>query len=65
MTQTLNVSDVAKLFQLSKSSIYKYAETGKIPFIKIGTNLRFTETQLDNFLSKNTKVSKTSKEKAL
>jgi len=65
MTQTLNVSDVAKLLQLSKSSIYKYAETGKIPSIKIGTNLRFTETQLDNYLSKNTKVSKTSKEKAL
>jgi PTS system nitrogen regulatory IIA component len=60
MKQILTVSDVAKLLRLSKSSIYKYAEKGEIPSIKIGTNLRFIETQLDNFLSKNYCISKIS-----
>ena len=64
MEKTLTVTDVAELFRMSKSSIYKYAEIGKIPSLKIGTNLRFTEAQLKGFLSNNTKVSKSFKEKA-
>ena len=64
MEKTLTVSDMARLLRMSKSSIYKYAETGKIPSLKIGTNVRFTEAQLKSFLSKNTKVSKSFKEKA-
>jgi len=64
LNQTLKVSEVAKLLQMSKSSVYKYAETGKIPSIKIGSNLRFTEPQLKDFLSASSRISKPSIEKA-
>jgi PTS system nitrogen regulatory IIA component len=57
MEQTMTVSEVAKLLRMSKTSIYKWAETGKIPSVKIGVNLRFTETQIKNFLSTNTRAS--------
>jgi excisionase family DNA binding protein len=51
MTQTLTVSDVAAMLRMSKTSIYKYAESGKMPSIKVGSNLRFTEDQINHFLS--------------
>ena len=61
MKPTLTVLDVASMLQLSKTSIYKYAETGKIQSFKIGSNLRFSEEQIENFLSKNQRLqSKTS-----
>ncbi|MDR0656087.1 MAG: helix-turn-helix domain-containing protein, partial [Treponema sp.] len=51
MKATLTVSDVAQMLQMSKTSIYKLAESGKLPSIKIGSSLRFTEDQITQFLS--------------
>jgi PTS system nitrogen regulatory IIA component len=51
MIQTLTVSDVAAMLRMSKTSIYKYAESGKMPSIKVGSNVRFTEDQINRFLS--------------
>jgi PTS system nitrogen regulatory IIA component len=51
MIQVLTVSDVAAMLRMSKTSIYKYAESGKIPSIKVGSSLRFTEDQINQFLS--------------
>ena len=64
MSIILTVSDVSKMLQMSKSAVYKYAEAGKIPSIKIGSCLRFTESQINDFLSVNTKTAKPSEEKA-
>jgi excisionase family DNA binding protein len=52
MKSTLTVPEVAAMLQMSKTSIYKYAESGKLPSIKIGSSLRFTEDQITRFLSK-------------
>ena len=63
MSQVYTVTEVSEMFKISKSLIYKYAEAGKIPSVKIGTSLRFTEAQINGFLSENTKTTKLSEEK--
>jgi PTS system nitrogen regulatory IIA component len=50
MSNILTINDVAKKLQMSQSTIYKYAEKGKIPSFKIGTCRRFIEDEIDNFL---------------
>jgi PTS system nitrogen regulatory IIA component len=51
MTTILTINDVAQKLKMSASTIYKYAERGKIPSIKIGSSLRFTEDQINHFLA--------------
>ena len=63
MNAVYTVSEVSEIFKLSKSLVYKYAESGKINSIKIGTCLRFTEEQIKDFLSANTKTAKPTEEK--
>ena len=50
MSNILTINDVSRKLQLSKSTIYKYAEKGKIPCLKIGTSLRFFEEEINLFL---------------
>jgi excisionase family DNA binding protein len=51
MTKALTINDVAKALQLSTSTVYKYAETDKIPSVKIGSARRFLETDVENYLT--------------
>jgi excisionase family DNA binding protein len=53
--KTLTVSEVANILQMSKTSICKYTEAGKLPSIKIGSNIRFTEDQIAQFIFAHTK----------
>jgi excisionase family DNA binding protein len=39
--EILTVEDVAKFLKISKSYAYKLAESGKIPYVKLGKSLRF------------------------
>jgi PTS system nitrogen regulatory IIA component len=50
MERILTVKDVAQKLQLSKSTVYKYTESKKIPSIKIGKQWRFTEDDLAQYL---------------
>jgi PTS system nitrogen regulatory IIA component len=50
MEKTLTIADVAERLQLSTSTIYKYAEQGRIPSMKIGTRRRFLEGELNEYL---------------
>ena len=52
MQNILTITDVAKMLKMSKSTIYKYAENGKIPSFKIGTSRRFFENEIDSYLQK-------------
>ena len=52
MKTILTISEVAKLLHLSKSTVYKYSENGKIPSFKIGTSLRFLENEIDDYIQK-------------
>ena len=46
----LNVKQVAKYLQLKESTIYSWAQDGKIPAIKIGRTWRFRRSDLDEWL---------------
>ncbi len=46
----LNVKQVAQYLQLKESTIYSWAQDGKIPAIKIGRTWRFRLSDLDNWL---------------
>ncbi|MFO7917505.1 MAG: helix-turn-helix domain-containing protein [Anaerolineae bacterium] len=48
----LNVKQVAKYLQLKESTIYSWAQDGKIPAIKIGRTWRFRRSDLDEWLEK-------------
>jgi excisionase family DNA binding protein len=50
MSNVLTVNDLAGKLRMSKSAIYKMAENGKIPSIKIGTCRRFIEEQISEYL---------------
>jgi PTS system nitrogen regulatory IIA component len=46
----MTTSDVAKLLHLSNSTIYKYAEDGKIPSVKVGKSRRFLHDDIQSYL---------------
>jgi excisionase family DNA binding protein len=48
----LNVKQVAKYLQLKESTIYSWAQDGKIPAIKIGRTWRFRRSDLDEWLER-------------
>ena len=51
----LNVKQVAQYLQLKQSTIYSWAQDGKIPAIKIGRTWRFRRTDLDAWLQRHLK----------
>ncbi len=46
----LTVKQVAQYLQLKESTIYSWAQDGKIPAIKIGRTWRFRRADLDDWL---------------
>jgi len=52
MERLLTIEDVCELLQISKSLIYKWVHYGFVPHIKIGTKLRFKESQIENWLKR-------------
>ena len=48
----LNVKQVAQYLQLKESTIYSWAQDGKMPAIKIGRTWRFRRTDLDAWLER-------------
>lgn len=51
----LNVKQVAQYLQLKQSTIYSWAQDGKIPAIKIGRTWRFRRDDLDGWLGRHLK----------
>ena len=51
----LNVKQVAQYLQLKESTIYSWAQDGKIPAIKIGRTWRFRRADLDSWLERHLK----------
>jgi excisionase family DNA binding protein len=49
-SQLLSVKQVAKLLNYKESTIYKWAQDGKIPVIRIGRTWRFRRGDLDAWL---------------
>ena len=50
MDQFFTIPEVARLLKISKSKIYDLVQRGKIPHIRIGRNVRITESALKQWL---------------
>ncbi len=54
MTRTLNdimtLDDLAAYLQLSKSSLYKLCQAGKVPGTKVGRHWRFHKDAIDGWV---------------
>lgn len=48
--QLLNVEQVAEYLQVNRSTIYDWAQKGKLPAIKLGQIWRFRRSELDTWL---------------
>lgn len=48
----LNPNEMANLFNISKSSVYRLIEKRHIPFYKIGGNLRLKKEDIIQYLEK-------------
>ena len=52
--QLLSIRDLALLFGLSKTVIYRLTATRGITFTKIGNNIRFNKADIEEYLNRNT-----------
>ena len=50
MTNLLTSKDMQTLLHVDRSTIYRMAEAGRLPAIKVGKQWRFPKTQVDNWL---------------
>jgi len=46
------VEDVAAFLSMSKSWVYKEAEMGRLPFVRIGASLRFFPEEVRGYLER-------------
>lgn len=46
----MTISDLARYLQVSKSSLYKLAQEGKVPGQKVGKHWRFRRATIDRWL---------------
>lgn len=55
MDKIYTIPEVAEYLKLSKSKVYDLAKRERITFIKIGRNVRIRESDLDDWLEKQTR----------
>lgn len=52
-TKLLSPSDLAKILNISRPSVYRLIEGRTIPFYKVGGSLRFSEKDVIKYLEEN------------
>jgi excisionase family DNA binding protein len=55
----LKLTDLSKMLNIAKSTIYNYAKKGDIPYIKIGGKILFSEKAINEWMLANTHNVKT------
>ena len=58
MDSLMTLGEVAEYLRLSKDTIYRMAQSGKIPASKAGTQWRFRQEEVDKWLEENKNVAK-------
>lgn len=48
--KVLNIKEVAEYLGIHASTVYKYAQQGKIPGFKIGSDWRFSKKHIDKWI---------------
>ena len=49
----LNVKEVADFLQVNVTTVYAWAQSGRMPAIKLGRNWRFRRSDLETWLNRN------------
>lgn len=57
----LTIEELAGYLKISKSTLYKLAQEGKIPCQKVGKHWRFRKEAIDRWLEESPQVKNTSK----
>ena len=52
----MNIKETAKYLGVHASTIYKYAQQGRIPAFKIGSDWRFTKKHIDKWIDEQTQA---------
>ncbi len=50
--EVMTIDDLARYLQLSKSSLYKLAQDGRVPGQKVGRHWRFHREAIDSWLKR-------------
>ncbi len=50
--EIMNIKDVSEYLKIPIATIYKLAQTGKIPAVKVGKHWRFMKKDLDRLFDK-------------
>ena len=50
--EVMTIDDLAKYLQVSKSSLYKLVQTGRLPGQKVGKHWRFSRAVIDRWLAR-------------
>lgn len=48
----LTAEEVSKILKIHKETVYKYVKLGKLKPFRVGSALRFTQEQINEFLNK-------------
>ncbi|MDP3039157.1 MAG: helix-turn-helix domain-containing protein [Deltaproteobacteria bacterium] len=51
--EILNIKEVSDYFKIPVSTIYKLAQDGKVPAVKVGKHWRFMKKDLDHLFEQN------------
>ncbi|MBL7197932.1 MAG: helix-turn-helix domain-containing protein [Candidatus Omnitrophica bacterium] len=51
-TEYLTIDELSEYLKIPKSTLYKMTTTKKIPCVKIGRQLRFRKSAIDNWVEK-------------
>jgi excisionase family DNA binding protein len=54
MNEVLNLDEVAKLLKVSKRTVQREVELGKLEAFKVGRALRFTKQAVEEYMQKQT-----------
>lgn len=58
MDSLMTLGEVAEYLRLSKDTIYRMVQSGRIPASKVGSQWRFRQGDVDNWLEVNKNVTK-------
>lgn len=56
MDTLMTIDEVATYLRLSKDTVYRMAQAGKVPASKVGTQWRFRKEDVDRWLEQNKNV---------
>ena len=56
MQNLLTIEEVADFLRLSKDTVYRMVQSGKIPASKVGTQWRFRRDEVESWLERNKNV---------